>query len=300
MTDPSTQPLTESSAYEVLADVCRRAGIEAAGAELIRLGSNAVFRLPKRVIVRIARDGETLDSAQRQVDVARWLEREGYPATRALELPQPMTAAGHVTTFWVSAAEDETYAPVDQVGDLIRRLHRLETPTVPALPDKKPFEELAGRMSALPYLDPADAEFIRTKVDELADAYESLDFALPIGPVHGDANVGNVILDRDRNPLLIDLDNFAIGPREWDLVQTALFYERFGWHTDDEYRAFVDAYGFDVMEWDGYSTLADYREITMTLWLAGKAASEPRAADEVHKRVETLRSGGDRREWKPF
>ena len=300
MTDPSTQPLTESSAYEVLADVCRRAGIEAAGAELIRLGSNAVFRLPKRVIVRIARDGETLDSAQRQVDVARWLEREGYPATRALELPQPMTAAGHVTTFWVSAAEDETYAPVDQVGDLIRRLHRLETPTVPALPDKKPFEELAGRMSALPYLDPADAEFIRTKVDELADAYESLDFALPIGPVHGDANVGNVILDRDRNPLLIDLDNFAIGPREWDLVQTALFYERFGWHTDDEYRAFVDAYGSDVMEWDGYSTLADYREITMTLWLAGKAASEPRAADEVHKRVETLRSGGDRREWKPF
>lgn len=300
MTKSATQPLTESSAHAALIIACEQAGLDPSGAELIRIGSNAVFRLRERVIVRIARDGETAESAQRQVDVARWLERDGYPATRALDLPQPVTAAGHVTTFWVSAAEDETYAPASQVGDLIRRLHGLETPVAPVLPDKKPFEELAGRMSVLPYLDPGDAEFIRAKVDELAEAYESLDFALPIGPVHGDANVGNVILDRDRNPLLIDLDNFAIGPREWDLVQTALFYERFGWHTEDEYRAFVDAYGFDIMAWNGYSVLADYREIAMTLWLAGKAATEPRVADEVHKRVETLRSGGDRREWKPF
>lgn len=300
MTKSATQPLTESSAHNALATACEQAALDPSGAELIRLGSNAVFRLRERVIVRIARDGETFGSARRQVDVARWLEREGYPATRALDLPQPLTAMEHVTTFWVSAAEDETYAPVGQVGDLIRRLHQLEAPTAPTLPNKKPFEELAGRMNALRYLDPGDAEFIRTKVDELAGAYESLDFALPIGPVHGDANVGNVILDRDRNPLLIDLDSFAVGPREWDLVQTALFYERFGWHTEDEYRTFVDAYGFDIMTWNGYSVLADYREITMTLWLAGKAAGEPRAAEEVHKRVETLRSGGDRREWKPF
>lgn len=300
MTDHTTAVLTEASAYDALADACHAARLSPGGAELIRLGSNAVFRLPDRIIVRIARDGETLDSAQLQVDVARWLEAEKYPATRALDMDQPLIGAGHVTTFWASAAEDEAYAPLDQVGELIRQLHALKTPATPSLPTKQPFEELADRMSVLPDLDADDANFIRSKVAKLVESYESLTFALPPGPVHGDANIGNVILDREGHPLLIDLDNFSIGPREWDLVQTALFYERFGWHTGDEYRSFVDAYGFDIMTWDGYPVLADYREIAMTLWLARKAATDEQAADEVRKRVETLRSGGDRREWKPF
>ena len=51
---------------------------------------------------------------------------------------------------------------------------------------------------------------------------------------------------------LTDLDGFAVGPREWDLVLTALYFERFGWHTAEEYAAFVETYGYDVMAWDGY------------------------------------------------
>ena len=39
---------------------------------------------------------------------------------------------------------------------------------------------------------------------------------------------------------VFDLDSFAVGPREWDLVQTALFYDRLGWHTREEYRTFVE------------------------------------------------------------
>jgi hypothetical protein len=112
--------------------------------------------------------------------------------------------------------------------------------------------------------------------------------------------VGNVILDSTGSPVLIDLDSFSVGPREWDLVQTALFYERFGWHTDDEYRLFVETYGFDIMDWSGYSVLADYREVSMTLWLCGKAGSDDGAAAEVRKRVEAIRTCGTRRDWAPF
>ena len=70
---------------------------------------------------------------------------------------------------------------------------------------------------------------------------QRLEFVLPAGPVHGDASIGNIIRRQaDGVAVLIDLDGFASGPREWDLVLTAMYFERFGWHTAQEYREFVD------------------------------------------------------------
>lgn len=73
--------------------------------------------------------------------------------------------------------------------------------------------------------------FLLDRSNQLAEAFDKLTFELPRGIVHGDASVGNVIRDRYGNPLLADLDGFAIGPREWDLVLTALYHENFGWHS---------------------------------------------------------------------
>ena len=141
---------------------------------------------------------------------------------------------------------------------------------------------------------------IKRRLAELQPAYEAMEFELERGVIHGDANVGNVIRDRSGAPLLADLDSFAIGPREWDLVLTALYFERFGWHTEREYRQFVDGYGFDIMQWSGYQVMADVRELLMVAWLAEKAVSEATAAEEFARRVETLRSGGSRRDWRAF
>jgi aminoglycoside phosphotransferase (APT) family kinase protein len=71
---------------------------------------------------------------------------------------------------------------------------------------------------------------------------------LPQGVIHGDANVGNVLHDSDGNAVVIDLDGFAIGPHEWDLALTAIYYDSFGWHTREEYETFVCVYGFDIMK----------------------------------------------------
>jgi Ser/Thr protein kinase RdoA (MazF antagonist) len=293
--------LTEETTRHALGAVCERAGLDPSGAELIRIGSNAVYRLVNPVIVRISRDGEVVDNARKQVAVARWLEAEDYPAMRALDVDQPIDLDGYVATLWESASEREEYAPLTQVADLIRRLHQLEVPRSLSLPEKRPFDELDRRLhDNLEHLDSADAEFLRERIKALRGRYEALDFALKPGAIHGDANVGNVILDRHGDPVLIDLDSFCVGPREWDLVQTALFYERFGWHTEQDYRDFVRVYGFDIMTWDGYPVLADYRELAMTLWLGQKAGTDDKAADEVRKRIEAIRSGGDRRDWAPF
>lgn len=49
----------------------------------------------------------------------------------------------------------------------------------------------------------------------LRTEYARLDVALPQGAIHGDANIGNVLRDYHGNPVVIDLDDFATGPREW-------------------------------------------------------------------------------------
>jgi aminoglycoside phosphotransferase (APT) family kinase protein len=292
--------LTEEVARQALKVACTTVGLDPAGAELVRIGSNAVFRLREPVIVRITRDGDSIANVRRQVEVARWLETCHYPATRALPVQQPIETAGRVATFWESVSEEELYAPIDRVAEVIRLLHELDAPASLVLPEVQPFAKLEGQLTNLDNVDSDSADFLRERTGELCARYGELDFVLQPGVIHGDANVGNVILDRHGEPVLIDLDSFCAGPREWDLVQTALFYDRFGWHTAEEYHTFAKVYGFDIMAWPGYEVLADYREVAMTLWLSGKAAADRRAASEVRKRVKSIKTGGNRRDWAPF
>jgi aminoglycoside phosphotransferase (APT) family kinase protein len=292
--------LTPETALRVLVAACEAVHQSYAGAELIRIGSNAVYRLPGPAVARIAQDPTAFPEAAKQVAVARWLAAEDYPAVHALDVQQPVNVGGRVTTFWESASETEEYAPIDQVAALIRRLHELPAPESFTLPEYRPFDRGEASIDAMRGVPDWQTSFMRERLVDLRESYSHLEFTLPQGPIHGDANVGNVILGRSGHPVLIDLDSFAIGPREWDLVQTALYWDRFGWHTDQEYRTFVDVYGFDVTEWPGYQVLADTREIMMTAWLGRMADTNDRAAIEVTKRIEAIKTGATRRDWAPF
>jgi|HubBroStandDraft_1064217.scaffolds.fasta_scaffold17069_5 aminoglycoside phosphotransferase (APT) family kinase protein len=64
--------------------------------------------------------------------------------------------------------------------------------------------------------------------DELAAGLSSLVPALPAGVIHGDAWQGNLLVD-EGVPVLSDLDQVSVGPREWDLVPTIVNIRRFGY-----------------------------------------------------------------------
>lgn len=62
--------LTESGARHSLRVACDRAGVAVGSAELIRLGTNAVFRLSDEVIGRVASpDADSIASAGTQIRV---------------------------------------------------------------------------------------------------------------------------------------------------------------------------------------------------------------------------------------
>lgn len=292
---------TPENTLSALKAACELSGLDPAGARLMRLGSNAVYRLGHPVVARIARSTDEVSEARKTVAVARWLASVGYPAVRALPVDQPVIVDGRVVTFWTAVSDDgDTYASTSEVAALLRQLHDLEPPVGLGLEPVQPFDRMERRITASTWLPAADREFLAARMADLQAAYAGLSFALTPGVIHGDANVGNVLQDRNGAPVLIDLDGFAIGPREWDLIQTAIFFDRFGWHTREEYDAFVKVYGFNIMEWSGYGVLRDIRELHMVTWLSQKANESERTMTEARKRMDALRTGASRRDWLPY
>jgi len=286
---------------EVLERACAIAGIDADGARLLRIGSNAVYRLTAPIVARVSRPGADADHARRTVAVARWLESAGYPAVRAVTVDQPVVIGQHVVTFWDAVSDDgDRYASTAEVAEVLVKLHNLTAPGDLHLPDLAPFAAAPKRIQASTWLTPQDRSFLTTMLAELQAAYAGLEFILPPGVIHGDANVGNVLLDSRGLPVVIDLDGFAVGPREWDLALTAVYYDSFGWHTLEEYQDFVRVYGFDIMTWPGYPVMRSVREFLMVTWVIQKAAESGQAAAEAAKRIKALRTGASRKDWQPY
>jgi aminoglycoside phosphotransferase (APT) family kinase protein len=226
--------------------------------------------------------GGTYDQVRRTVTVARWLESVEYPAVRVVHVNQPVDAGGYAVTFWQAISDDgEEYASTPEIAEVLALLHRLPTPGELRPPPLAPFANAAQRIADNTWLSPGDRSFLAGLLAELQDAYAGLEFVLPRGVIHGDASVGNVLRDSHGNPVLIDLDGFAIGPREWDLVLTAIYYDSFGWHTQEEYEAFARVYGFDIMQWRGYPVLRSVREFLMVTWVIQKAAESDQVATEA-------------------
>ena len=103
---------------DALEQACATAGIDAEGARLLRVGSNAVYRLKPPVIVRVSRPGADAGQVRRTVAVARWLESARYPAVRAVDVDQPVAADGHLVTFWEAVSDDgDQYASTAEVAE---------------------------------------------------------------------------------------------------------------------------------------------------------------------------------------
>jgi aminoglycoside phosphotransferase (APT) family kinase protein len=285
----------------LLNHACRVVGLDSENARLLRVGSNAVYRLSTPVIVRISRIGVDVDGARRTVEVARWLESVGYPSVRAIDVEQPIVLDGRVVTFWQAVSDDgDVYASVGEVAQVLAELHRLTAPKDLNLPSLEPFGKAAHRIAANDWLSSEDRDFLIGTLVDMRQSYGKLGFVLPRGVIHGDANVGNVLHDSDGDPVVIDLDGFAIGPREWDLALTAIYYDSFGWHTREEYETFVRVYGFDIMKWAGYPVMRAVREFLMVSWIIQKAGESPRVAAELRKRISALRTGASRKDWEPY
>ncbi|MFC4503236.1 MULTISPECIES: phosphotransferase enzyme family protein [Streptomyces] len=298
----SEEAFTSAGATRVMGGACRVVGLDAAGAELIRLGENALFRLASvPVIVRIARSIEYLSSARREVAVSRWLAREGFPAARVVDdLEQPVVVDGHPVTFWHLIVEDGRAATYGELGAVLRDLHSLALPDGLELPRYDAFGRSDLRLERGVGVADDDLDFLRKRGQELKEKLEELRFESSLGPVHGDAHTDNLMVDRTGVVYLIDFENFCVDHPEWDLEVAAHEYARLDWVTDEQYAAFVGAYGRDLREWHGFETLCAVQEFKMTTWLMQNVAEGEEVAAEFARRMASLRDESAPRRWLPY
>jgi Phosphotransferase enzyme family len=290
---------TRETALRTLQAACAATGLDGRGAQLLRLGTNANYKLEAHpVMVRIAPG--RIEDVRKEIDVARWLARSGFPAARLVDgIAQPLILGGRAVTFWELIEPSPEPVHLADVARLLRDLHRLPEPAGFALPRFEPLAHTIRRLDGL--VDGEDARFLRSRCEWLQKQFDGLEFVLPPGVIHGDAHEGNALRDRSGCVRLLDFESVALGPREWDLGVLALRYRPFGWISEAEYRACVTAYGgFDVTEWPGFHVLQGIRELSMTTWLLRKAGESPEHGAELRKRMADLRDDGAPRHWRAF
>nr|WP_281287612.1 aminoglycoside phosphotransferase family protein [Amycolatopsis rhizosphaerae] len=249
------------------------------------------------------RVGRSVDAARKEIRVARWLEEHGFPATRlAVDADGPDVVQGLPVTFWQYIPSDPEPITAAEFGKVLHDLHALPAPTSFALPDFAPMPKVEPRLEEIPggCISPAELAFLRDRHEELAARFENLEFVLPPGPVHGDAHPGNLIRATDGSLQLIDFEDFAYGPREWDAAVLSVRHQAFGWASEEEYQAYITAYGFDAITWPGFPVIRAVRELNMTTWLAQLADQSAEIEAEVHKRIADLRDEQAPRHWRAF
>ncbi|MFF3440182.1 phosphotransferase enzyme family protein [Streptosporangium sp. NPDC002721] len=284
-------------AFTVLREVCEDLGIDHRDAELLRVRSNAVFKLRGEIVVRIATAPNALTRLPLVLAVARWLAEQGFPAVRPADeiSEQPVVHEGRVVTFWqyVPASGRPT---TTELGEILRSLHLLPVPPVALRRFADPLCEVRRAVDRSEELTPGQRAWLRDRIAELTERWS--DLGMDDAPVllHGDAWIDNLLRCTDGHVVLCDWDGVAVGPREWDLVHTYHGQRRFGL-TAADVDAFADAYGSDLRSWPGYSTLMEVRDIYAVGIHIRNAAADPFSRRELPRRLDSLTRGEQHARW---
>lgn len=292
---PPRPTLTPESARLALQEACRSVDLDCEKAPLIRMGENAMFRLPSDVMARIGRSEE---ASHKEVRVASWFESERFPAARlAKHVRNPISANGFSVTFWEFIREDDEPIRTADLGVILRKLHALTPPANLDLPKFEPVPKVAARLDRAEGIPKSDVSYLRDRAHNLEQQFFDLNFTLPPGPIHGDAHNGNLMRDERGRIRLIDFEDFAWGPREWDVAVAAVRYKSFDWLNKDSYAEYVKAYGFDPISWDGFPVLRAIRELNMATWLMQRFGESAEIDAEILRRIADLRNEEFPRGW---
>jgi Phosphotransferase enzyme family len=281
---------------EALAAVCAEAGLDPAGAELLRCTNNAVFELATApVVVRIVASNALRHRVDKVVRVATWLNAHDVPAVRLLPgIDQPLGAGPYLATVWESVPHGGKQPRGHDLAKLLRRMHELPEPAF-SLPAWEPLDDVRLRIGEADGLDAADLEFLRDRCEEVSARLDAVEFALPTSLLHGDAHLGNLI-PSPAGSVLCDFDSASLGPPEWDLTPLAVGVVRFG-EPAGRYRELVRSYGFDVTRWPGFRVLREVRELKLITSVLPILSSRPEVRPELFRRLADVRRGDNSARW---
>ncbi|MBC8991545.1 phosphotransferase enzyme family protein [Micromonospora chalcea] len=263
-------------------------GLPAHDASAVRIGENGVVLLPSAgVLARVVPRAAKGSDPRREIEIAAWLASRQVPVVHPAR-PEPIIIGQYVVSLW-EYLPDSRPADLVTLAECLRRLHSVPLP-MNLLPHLSPFDKFEVRLETGAGLDTSDRVFLRQFRDELSTRWNMAEFALGEAVLHGDAHMENLLVTPGGRQAFVDLETVCIGPPEWDLTLTALYYEC-GWFSAKEYVDFVRTYGFDVRRSPSWPVLRLIRMLRMTLWLAQSADNDPQRQRQLRHRINTLQKG---------
>ncbi len=277
--------------------VCAELGLNPVGARLLRNVNNAIFQLARDpVVIRLVTIPSYVPRARLAVAAATVFAEHGVPAIRLLPgVRQPVHAGEHVATVWQAVRPTGPVPGGADLASLLQAVHAVPLPCR-ALPAWDPLTDFNNRVQHTTTMAAADRDFLLCRSAELATAVAEQHFALPTAVLHGDAHLGNVIPGSDR-AVLCDFDSCAVGPPEWDLTPVAVSNMRFSRPAEHQ-RDFIETYGFDVRDWDGFEVLHGIRDLKLVAGVFPRAGSAPGVRAEFDRRMASLRAGRRFERWR--
>lgn len=289
---------TDTDARRVAIAMCELAGLRGHEPQLLRFGSNAVFGVGQAHVLRVMRPTTNEADVHREIDLVHEFARLGIPTAQLAEIPaqQPLKARNCLGTVWHRLDEPDRDDHYRSLGRLLHIFHQrtaeLRVPLEPWCPlaaSNRRLVDLGGHYAT------EQVAMLTRWSERIAVELDQVQPVLPGGVLHGQAEVGNVLF-RAGHPVFIDFEQVAIGPREWDLVHTAVAVTRFG-RPEQCYRDFADAYGFDVRTWDGYATYRRLWELCATTWLMQHGHHSRKVIEEIEVRLQTWRDVNPDTKW---
>ena len=278
-----------SNDHGVLQRAASLAGLNAADARLLRNGSNAIYLLPNaRVVARIGQPG-TAESAARQIQIASWLSASGIETNLPIDGSDQVTVAGRPVTWWTPIGTHRHATPAE-LAAVLRTLHNLPAPATIDLPNLDMVGYVSERIESASGISIADRNWLQDRLACLSAELATTEVFQCERVIHGDAWQGNLVVPPDGPPILLDFDHVSVGHPAWDLIPLAVDHEDFSRVDNDDYSAFVTAYGgYDVRNAPWFRALADLQELRWTAFVAVKAAQNADAGVEVSHRLACLR-----------
>lgn len=268
-------------------------GVGVDGAYVLRSAENTMIALPGGIVARVGRPGQHL-AAAKEVRVSRWLSSAGIPAVDALPgVDQPVDVDGRPVTFWRRLPAHRPGSPAEVASTLVR-LHSLPPPDFD-LPVIEPFIRLEARINSSAFTE-GERSWLHEHLHQLQERYATLPPGRPVCAVHGDAWGSNIVAT-DTGPVVLDLERFALGPPEWDLVSIAVDHFTFGDICYDDWQTVCAHYGYDVTSWAGYETLRDIRELRKVTFAAQMAVQDPGLQAEADHRLACIMGQRGPRPW---
>ncbi|MFD0690973.1 phosphotransferase enzyme family protein [Actinomadura fibrosa] len=286
-------------ARTALERICRLVDLDATDAELLRLRSNAVFKLRAPIVVRIATSPNAAERLPAVLAVTRWLAGRGFPTVQPADEvnDQPVTLDNVTATFWRYVPSSATPVHTSELGRVLRDLHATPPPSFPIKTLTDPLASIRTTVTHHPGILTADERtWLSQRIAALTSAWNELPFAAPPALVHGDAWIENLLRHRDGHVVLGDWDSVAIGPREWDLIHNYHGQRRFGLSPSDV-DAFATAYGYDLRDWSGYDTLMQIRDVYAIGIHIRNAPGDPFSRHELSRRLTSLRNDTTHTRW---